>query len=162
MRGFRQPSQPSKARVKHLAPRTIQHQQQLINETHQAARSLRSAGHFGNAAHSILCRHRTRNRANHAVCNAEEGPPKFRTAQGDAQPIHRRTIDRRWRRILFPLEQAHQQEDDDIIRYGKMIVCAHGKRPAVPRSFAHAVVMHGPHHSSPKSLCLGKMQPCTR
>jgi hypothetical protein len=116
----------------------IQHQQQRINAARHTARSLQSAGHFGNAAYSILCRHRFHNRANHGVCNAEEGPPQFRTAQGDAEPIPRRTTDRPWRRILFPLKQAHQQENDDIIRYGKMIVCTYGRRPAVPRSFAHA------------------------
>jgi hypothetical protein len=153
MRGFGQPFEPSKrseSNILHL--RMIQHQQQRINAARHTARSLQFACHFGNAAYSILCRHRFHNRASHGVCNAEEGPPQFRTAQGDAEPIPRRTTDRPWRRILFPLKQAHQQEDDDVIRYGKMIVCTYGRRPAVPRSFAHAVAMHGPHHSCPKSV----------
>lgn len=53
---------------------------------------------------------------------AEEDPLQSRTQQGDAEPIHRWTRDRTWRRILLPLKQAHQGGLNDTIRRGKIMV----------------------------------------
>lgn len=94
-------------------------------------------------------------------CNANEDPPQSCTGQGDAEAdpqMGRRPV---VAQDLCLLNLAHQRDVDNAIRRSQDISLHMRERHAAPRSFAHAVLKHGP-VTTAQGLCVGEMQPCTR